>query len=87
MRCLSLEGQILRFFSISDLENAFFDLIVGTKEKNEENKKVSPLNRATFLFSSIFSVFPLLNRKSRFSRSETLNKSEVSIGRADIKFF
>ena len=60
---------------------------MGNNEKNEENDKVSPLNRATFSFSSIFSVLPPLNRKSRFSRSETLKKSEVSIRRADIKFF
>ena len=61
-------------------KNAFFDLIVGKNEKNEENEKVSP-------FPLFFSGLPPLNRKSRFSRSETLNKSEVSIRRADITFF
>ena len=49
----------------SDLEkNAFFDLIVGNKEKNEENNEVSSLNRASFSFTSIFSDWPPLNRKS-----------------------
>ena len=53
----------------------------------KKNEKVSPLNRETFSFSLFFSGFPPLNRKSRFSRSETLNKSEVSIRKADIQFF
>ena len=48
------------------------------KEKNEENNEVSPLNRATFSFTSIFSDWPPLNRKSRFSRSEILKKSETA---------
>ena len=55
---------------------AIFDLIVGKNEKNEENS-----------FSSFFSCLPPLNHKSRFSRSETLKKSEVSIRRADMNFF
>ena len=51
----------------SDLEkNAFFDLIVGNKEKNEENNEVSSLNRESSLFTSNFSDWSPLNRKSRF---------------------
>jgi len=56
---------------------------VGNNEKNEENEKDSPLkieeNERDSPFYSFFSFLPTLNHKSRFSRSETLNKSEVSI--------
>ena len=45
---------------------------------------VLPLHIFFYTFSQIL---PPLNKKSRFSRSETLKKSEVSIRMADIKFF
>jgi len=64
---------------------AFFDLIVGNNEKNEQNEIVAPLNKETFSFPVFFSCLPPLNHKSRFSRSETLKISEVSIRRADIR--
>ena len=64
---------------------AFLDLIVGNNEKNEENEKVSPLHRETFSFSSYFSFLPPLNHKSRFLRSETLKKSEVSIAEKKLR--
>ena len=46
----------------------FFDLIMGNKEKNEENNKVSSLNRESSLFTSNFSDLSPLNRESRFFR-------------------
>ena len=87
MRCIFLKGRYKGFLVSRTSKIAFFDLIVGNNEKNEENEKVAPLNRETFSFSSFFSRLPPLNHKSRFSRSVALKKSEVSIRRADIKFF
>ena len=48
---------------------------MGNKEKNEENNEVSSLNRESFSFTSNFSDWAPLNRKSRFSRSEILKKN------------
>ena len=66
MRCLSLEGQIVRFFSISDLENRDLGFKEDKHEKNEENKKVSLFNGETFSFSSFFSFFPTIKSKNAF---------------------
>ena len=68
----------LRFFSISVLENAFFDCKGPKSGKKYKTRYVEEGHDdfCCFIYYSRF-VAPLI-RKTRFSRSDTLKKSEVS---------